>query len=63
MGSRSLDLLVEFKDGVKLAVEIKPEKLLDLQENIDQIAASRANAENQGYKFEVWTGKIFRNDL
>lgn len=56
---RCLDFLVHYKDGRKLAVEIKPKERLNEQKNIDQISDSKKNAEKEGWDFEVYTEDHF----
>lgn len=52
---RSLDFLVEYKDGTKEIIEIKPKKRLNEECHSNQIKDSKANAERLGYSFKVWT--------
>lgn len=52
---RSLDLLILYRSGRSLAVEIKAKERLTEQTVIDQIADSDWYASKMGYDFEVWT--------
>lgn len=52
---RSMDLLVHFKDGKPLMVEIKPHKRLHEEAIELQIEDARRYAEAMGYDFGVWT--------
>lgn len=52
---RSLDFLVEYIDGSKKAVEIKPRKRLTEKEHHDQLVDSLTNAKNNGWLFEIMT--------
>lgn len=52
---RSLDFLINYSDGSKKVIEVKPLKRMGEEENILQISDSRAYAEQQGWAFELWT--------
>lgn len=52
---RCLDCLVTYKDGTKLAIEVKPHSRLSEQANIDQINDSLIHAGFQKWNFEVYT--------
>lgn len=53
--SRSLDILITYRDGSKKAIEIKPKSRLNEADHVDQLLDSAANAEVNGYIFEIWT--------
>lgn len=56
---RCLDFLTTNVHGDKTAIEVKPEKRLGEQANIDQISDSGFYAESMGWKFEVYTESNF----
>lgn len=53
--SRCIDLVIEYRSGRTLIVEIKAHKRTGEQAMIDQIADSRQYAKEHGYEFAVWT--------
>lgn len=56
---RCLDFLITYKDGRKKAVEVKPASRLGEEDNINQMADSRQNAQNNGWEFEICTEDYF----
>lgn len=52
--ARSLDILIHYKDGRYLAVEIKPKKRLCEDAVVEQIKESMEYCKKNGYSFEVW---------
>jgi len=56
---RCLDFLVEYWDGTKKAIEVKPQTRLNEQANIEQINDSREYAKANGWSFEVCTELYF----
>ena len=56
---RCLDCLVNYKDGKKLAIEVKPQDRLEETINKDQLEDSAKNAVINGWDFKVYTEKEF----
>ena len=52
---RSLDFLVEYKNKIICAIELKPISRLTEQATISQFKDSHANAEKNGWEFRVYT--------
>jgi hypothetical protein len=50
-----IDLLVEFKDGSRKLIEVKPEKWLSDDVVIAKIEAGEMKAKDMGVSFEIWT--------
>lgn len=55
--NRSLDVLIEYMDGRFKVIEIKPKKRLNEEFHIQQMSDSKANADKNGWEFEIWTEK------
>jgi hypothetical protein len=53
--ARSMDLIIYYKDGRRLAVEIKAKARLHEESVVAQINDGRNYAKSQGYEFVVWT--------
>lgn len=51
------DFLVEYSDGSKVLVEVKPECFVGAAMNVAKFAAAREYCEREGWAFEVWTQK------
>lgn len=52
-----IDLLIEYSNGKKMLVEIKPSCYLENSKNIDKFDAARKFSLENGMIFEVWTEK------
>jgi hypothetical protein len=50
-----VDMLVEYFDGTKKLIEIKPEKMLENSIVQAKIESAKIKASELGYEFEVWT--------
>lgn len=50
-----IDLVVNYKDGTKKWIEVKPLKQIKTPINQNKINAAKAVAESQGIEMEVWT--------
>lgn len=50
-----VDMLVEYYDGTKKLIEIKPEKMLEDSIVQAKIESAKIKASELGYEFEVWT--------
>jgi len=54
-GARNPDLQVEYIDGSKEIIEVKPKGLLNQPEVVKQIEESKLYAASKGCKFSLWT--------
>jgi hypothetical protein len=50
-----IDILIEYKDGSKKLIEVKPEKWLSDEVIICKIEAAKTKSKELGIPFEVWT--------
>jgi hypothetical protein len=50
-----IDILVEYCDGTKKLIEIKPEKMLEDSVVQAKIESAKTKSSELGYEFEVWT--------
>lgn len=57
---RCLDILINYKDGNKTAIEVKPETRLGEEEIRKQISDCESYAKSNGWNFELWTEKHFK---
>lgn len=49
------DILVEYSDGIRKLLEIKPECYVDADVNVAKFSAARQYCDQNGILFEVWT--------